>query len=120
MKRKKKKRKLKKGVKLSLLFSSFLLFFLIGFFFYQNLHTSRRHYFENPEPTPTVVPHVEESSFSLVMVGDALIHEAVYADAKTNQGYDFKPMLEPVKDFISSYDVAYYNQETIGINILMF
>lgn len=113
MKRKKKKRKLKKGVKLSLLFSSFLLFFLIGFFFYQDLHTSRHHYFENPESTPTIVPHVEESSFSLVMVGDALIHEAVYADAKTNQGYDFKPMLEPIKDFISTYDVAYYNQETI-------
>ena len=53
------------------------------------------------------------TSLSLTMVGDALIHEAVYADAYKNGIYDFKPMLSEMKPIISSYDLAYYNQETI-------
>ena len=48
------------------------------------------------------------------MVGDALIHSAVYQDAKTGNGtYDFTPMLELIKPISSKYDLAYYNQETI-------
>ncbi len=55
-----------------------------------------------------------EVSLSLIMVGDALIHESVYADAKDSNGnYDFKPMLEEIKPIVSKYDLAYYNQETI-------
>lgn len=54
-----------------------------------------------------------EASLSLVMVGDALIHQAVYIDAYSDNGYDFKPMLEEMKPIISSFDLAYYNQETI-------
>lgn len=69
------------------------------------------------ETTPSIPkPSREESSFSLVMVGDALIHGAVYYDAKINanyQGYDFVPMLDRVKPIVSQYDLAYYNQETI-------
>ena len=33
---------------------------------------------EEPEPTPVPTPEVEESSFTLFMVGDGLIHGAVY------------------------------------------
>lgn len=58
-------------------------------------------------------PDVSESQLSLVMVGDALIHSSVYADAKTKNGYDFKPMFSEMKKFFSSYDLAFYNQETI-------
>ena len=48
------------------------------------------------------------------MVGDALIHYGLYADAKKSDGsYDFKPMLSNLKPIISKYDLAYYNQETI-------
>lgn len=50
---------------------------------------------------------------SFVMVGDSLIHEAVYADAYTGSGYDFKPMFQYVKPIISKYDLAFYNQESI-------
>ena len=53
------------------------------------------------------------TSFSLVMVGDVLIHEAVYSDAYHNNSYDFKPMLDVMKPIISKFDLAYYNQETI-------
>lgn len=55
----------------------------------------------------------KSTKFSLVMVGDSLIHEAVYTNAKVNDTYDFKPMLDKMKPIISKYDLAYYNQETI-------
>ena len=50
---------------------------------------------------------------SLIMAGDALIHSAVYDDAKTSKGYDFTPMLELIKPIVKKHDLAYYNQETI-------
>lgn len=57
---------------------------------------------------------------SLFAVGDALIHDAVYKDAKTDQIgedgyniYDFKPMLEYIKPIAQSHDLSFYNQETI-------
>ena len=53
---------------------------------------------------------------SLVMVGDALIHSSVYNDANRLanwNGYDFKPQISLIKDKVSNYDIAYYNQETI-------
>ena len=50
----------------------------------------------------------------MFMVGDALIHQSVYYTAGLNgNGYDFKPMIEYIKPISSSYDLAYYNQETI-------
>ena len=52
--------------------------------------------------------------FNLFMVGDALIHESVYYDARQSDGtYDFKQMIDLIKPISSSYDLAYYNQETI-------
>ena len=48
------------------------------------------------------------------MVGDALIHSAIYEDARQSDGtYDFTPMLSAIKPISSKYDLAYYNQETI-------
>lgn len=48
------------------------------------------------------------------MVGDALIHSAVYEDARQSDGtYDFTPMLSTIKPISTKYDLAYYNQETI-------
>lgn len=64
---------------------------------------------EEPE-----LPKRIETEASLIMVGDALIHNSVYNDAKQSDGtYDFKPMLSEIKPIIESYDLAYYNQETI-------
>lgn len=63
---------------------------------------------------------VEEYSFSLVAVGDALIHNGVYNDANTykvgSDGYyiyDFNKMFTYIADIVSNYDLAFYNQETI-------
>ncbi len=56
----------------------------------------------------------KEYHVSMIMVGDALIHNSLYYDAKQSDGsYDFKPMLELTKPITSQYDLAYYNQETV-------
>lgn len=55
----------------------------------------------------------KEYQVKLFMVGDALIHSAIYQDAKTEHGYDFIPMLQYIKPISSTYPLAYYNQETI-------
>lgn len=51
---------------------------------------------------------------SMIMVGDALIHDSVYNGAVQYDGsYDFKPMLSYIKPIALKYDLKYYNQETI-------
>ena len=62
----------------------------------------------------------KEYKVSLFAVGDALIHDAVYKDAKTDEIgedgyniYDFKKMLTEIKPLSSTHDLAFYNQETI-------
>jgi poly-gamma-glutamate synthesis protein (capsule biosynthesis protein) len=59
-------------------------------------------------------------SFSMIAVGDALIHDGVYKDAQTSKKdsdgyyiYDFKDMLTEIKEVIAPYDLKFYNQETI-------
>ena len=61
-----------------------------------------------------VIKKPKSYEFKLFMVGDALIHESVYYDARQNDGsYDFKQMVDLIKPIASSYDLSYYNQETI-------
>ena len=55
-----------------------------------------------------------KKSLSLVMVGDVLIHEAVYKDALNSDGtYDFSSMFEYIGPIIKNYDLKYCNQESI-------
>ena len=54
------------------------------------------------------------STLTLIMAGDALLHASVYNDAKReNNHYDFSPMLKALEDVVPKYDLAFYNQETI-------
>ncbi len=56
----------------------------------------------------------DERRMSIVMVGDALIHGAVYLDAaKGNGKYDFNSMFTYLGPIIQNYDLRYYNQESI-------
>ena len=59
---------------------------------------------------------IKEYTANLIMVGDALVHNSLYDDAKrlaNNNGYNFKPHIELIKEEVVKYDIAYYNQETI-------
>ena len=49
---------------------------------------------------------------TILGTGDNLIHESLYKDAETEEGYDFKPMYEHIKEAVSSADIATLNQET--------
>ena len=70
---------------------------------------------------PTLSSNKQEettTSVSLVMVGDNLIHSSIYTDANRLAGgganqYDFKPIIEYIKEKVQNYDLAYYNQETV-------
>lgn len=71
---------------------------------------------KNVETIQTNVPEETITSMSMVMVGDNLIHSSIYKDANRlagGNGYDFKPIIEYIKEEVQKYDLAYYNQETI-------
>lgn len=51
---------------------------------------------------------------SMIMTGDALIHNSVFKDAYIGDGnYDFTKQMEYISPMIKNYDLAFYNQETI-------
>ena len=66
-----------------------------------------------------IIEELEETKekvdkLSLFMVGDVLIHSAIYADADLGNGkYDFTNMINEFNDIVSKHDLAFYNQETI-------
>lgn len=71
-------------------------------------------------PPQKTVPTPETKQLSMVAVGDALIHGAVYVDANTYQvgsdgyyQYDFTKMFTHIKDLIAPFDLKFYNQETV-------
>lgn len=60
------------------------------------------------------LPKEENYQVSMIMAGDNLIHSSIYKDAyKGNNEYDFTKMYELLKPIVTTYDIAYYNQETI-------
>ena len=86
----------------------------ISSFIVINSNSSKDQPSNTSEQSTKEEPEIKTTSFDLIAVGDMLIHEGVYRDAKSPDGsYDFKPMFENIKPTISSYDLAYYNQETI-------
>ncbi len=54
-----------------------------------------------------------EKRISVSAVGDMLIHDRVYNDAKTADGFNFMPMLEDVKPYLIDTTITMANQETM-------
>ena len=109
----KKKVKIKKGGKLLVVL---ILFVVLAFVIldFSNFPLLKKEEPVKKEPKKVEKKVPKEYNAKLFMVGDALIHSAVYQDAKLADGtYDFKPMLEIIKPISSKYDLVYYNQETI-------
>jgi len=46
-------------------------------------------------------------------IGDVLIHEPIFNDAASKEGYDFFPMLEKVKPYLSAATITTANQESM-------
>lgn len=112
MKKKRKRRKLKKGFKIFLIILSITILITIAYIIIKpnkNNQTITK---------PNITKKTEDKHYeaTLVAVGDNLIHSSVYKDANrlaNGNGYDFKPMITYIKEIVSTYDIAYYNQETI-------
>ena len=78
----------------------------------KNVSLSTTNISNEKKDEPTQKP--QPKRMSLVMVGDALIHGAVYIDARTSNGkYDFSKMFPSIENKIKKYDLKYYNQESI-------
>lgn len=98
-----------------------LLIILSTIFLLTGCNKSKENPIINELPKLNIIEDIPvDYKVSLFAVGDALIHDAVYNDAKTNEIgndgyniYDFKPMLEYIKPIAQSHDLSFYNQETI-------
>lgn len=112
MTKKRKRRKLKKGFKIFLVIFSITLISMIGYIIIKPNKDNKT------ISKPNIINKNEDKHYeaSLIAVGDYLIHSSVYKDANrlaNGDGYDFKPMISYIKEIVSNYDIAYYNQETI-------
>lgn len=128
--KKKKKRRLKLGVKI---FITLLVIGIIGvtcFIAYnkylkEDNNTNEITNNKKEEPKEEEEKHYEAT---LIAVGDNLIHSSLYKDANryANGGtlllndynhasstFDFTPMYKYIKDIVKDYDIGYINQETI-------
>ena len=106
----KKQVKLKKKFRLIFIF---ILIIVLGIFALDFFDISSN-FIKKPKPKKEEVVKVPKDYTARVfMVGDALIHSSVYDDARTSDGFDFKPMIELIKPIASKYDLVYYNQETV-------
>ncbi|MFG6147039.1 CapA family protein [Halobacillus sp. B23F22_1] len=80
---------------------------------------------ESPAPHQSIThPHKEislqekqsftpQDKISVSAVGDMLIHDRVYNDAKSSDSFNFMPMLEKVKPYLEDTTITMANQETM-------
>ena len=112
--KKKKKRKLKTGAKTFSVICLFLalivclIAFVPRYFNVKDIPVSKEVKKKKKEE-----PKIKVSKISVVTTGDALIHDGVYKDAYNGSDYDFSKHLEYLEPIIKTYDIAYYNQETV-------
>lgn len=75
-----------------------------------------------PEPHPVAIHNTKSLNLAaknfqteavIGGIGDILIHDWVYEDAKTNDGYDFNPQLLPVHSLLQRPDFLIANQESV-------
>ena len=102
-----KRRRLKKGPIVFL----FLIIILIGGYI---IFTDKSKDIKLETEEKVIEVKDTKKSMSLVMVGDALIHDSIYKDAYVgDNNYDFMDMFTDIGEIIKDYDLRYYNQETI-------
>lgn len=93
----------------------FLLIALGAYLFIQNNQNKQIKEKTKKEEIKKETPKekIKTSKLSLVMVGDALLHSSLYKDGYQNGVYNFQKQLELIKPIVQTYDLAFYNQESI-------
>lgn len=105
------RRRVKKGPVIILI--TCIVFLVVGMFWLTNYQKENIINNTVNQEQPEEKDQVKTYETSLVMVGDALVHASLYNDAYENKTYNFKKYLTYIKDYVSDFDLAYYNQETI-------
>ncbi len=97
-----------------IIISALAIIFLGLGFFYINKSFSIPDEEEPQEEVEVKEEQEEVYKLTLGMVGDALYHGGAYKDGLQSDGtYNYDHQLADVTSIISSYDLAYYNQESI-------
>lgn len=65
-----------------------------------------------PASVETVIAEHFVQSFSFGAAGDVLIHDHLYEDVKTEEGYDFVSRVQEVSPYLQKQDLVFLNQET--------
>jgi poly-gamma-glutamate capsule biosynthesis protein CapA/YwtB (metallophosphatase superfamily) len=80
----------------------------------KGLHTVIPHEAKQIHPVSKEQIEPKVTTAKIAAIGDILIHSVIYYDAKTaDGGYDFRPMFEPVKQYLEEADITIANQETM-------
>ncbi|SHG08234.1 CapA family protein [Ornithinibacillus halophilus] len=79
----------------------------------QEEQIANHHIEKNMEAIEYQAPKPIEREITFSAIGDILIHGTVYNDARTENGFDFKPMIERVKPYLSDTTISIANQETM-------
>ncbi|GIN84144.1 hypothetical protein J6TS2_05300 [Heyndrickxia sporothermodurans] len=94
-----------------------LLISVLGYMQYQQWKNSFSNQLHSSLPNSTRKANIESKDFQTSAIiggiGDILIHDWLYEDAKTTIGYNFKPMFQPVKSLMQNPDFLIANQESI-------
>ncbi len=56
----------------------------------------------------------DDTQVYMLATGDFIAHDAINAEAKTADGYDYSAMLAPFKDTFDFYDIKFCNQATLA------
>ncbi|WP_304149358.1 CapA family protein [Helicobacter bilis] len=107
----------------NLIFSCFLCLYMFSFIACSDKEKKQQDI--KPTKDSKLIESKINNELTLIMGGDALLHTAVYNDAKYTLpqekdskakptfSYDFSKMFIHAAPLISQYDLAFYNQETI-------
>ncbi len=95
------------------------IFIVIGFCLYFFNLKNKNKFLPNTNVEEKHEPNVDNSTkedyyLTLGMIGDALYHTGCYNDGRNSDGtYNFDKHLADIAPIVKTYDLAYYNQETV-------
>ncbi len=107
------KKEKRNSVKIIIILLAIVLTCFIGYYLYDNYIVVKTTINKNDLKLQKISKE-KVYKLSMIMAGDALIHDGVYYDAYKSDGtYDFKKQLKLIKPIVSKHDLAFYNQEAI-------
>lgn len=112
--KRKKRRKVKREIKITTTLVCIILLVFAGILYTKTFKNNSSNVKDNDNKVIKALKKEENiKKIKLLATGDGLIHSVIFKSYQNaNGGFDFTPALSDVKDIVSDYDIAYYNQET--------